>query len=291
VIDLRTLAFAAVVISVIVAVTFGLVTWNVARDRKPAAWWAVGFALLAAGFLLLMSQGTLPPFLSVVIANTMGIASALALCRGVALFFAPATKIWPALGALATGFLLVLFFTSVVPSFPGRVVVISLSRLAIDAGILSRLIRVRTPGLRPQRAVTAASFLLEALVMLVRTVLAAAGQAREGLFSLGPVSEITFLGSIAAPVCVAVGFLSLVARRTQLEQERTIEELGGALGEVRTLSGLLPICPSCKRIRDEKGDWRPVEVYVRDRTEADFSHDICPECVERLYPGLKLPGR
>lgn len=54
--------------------------------------------------------------------------------------------------------------------------------------------------------------------------------------------------------------------------------------EINTLRGIIPICSSCKRIRDDKGYWQQVEVYVRDRSEAEFSHSICPECVEKLYP-------
>lgn len=58
-----------------------------------------------------------------------------------------------------------------------------------------------------------------------------------------------------------------------------------ARDRVRTLKGLLPICCSCKKIRDDRGYWEQIEVYVRDRTDADFTHGVCPDCVERLYPG------
>jgi hypothetical protein len=67
------------------------------------------------------------------------------------------------------------------------------------------------------------------------------------------------------------------------ERERLIQELQDALARVKGLSGLLPICASCKKIRDEKGQWHYLEIYIRDHTEADFSHGICPECRQRLY--------
>jgi hypothetical protein len=69
---------------------------------------------------------------------------------------------------------------------------------------------------------------------------------------------------------------------------RTVEALQGALDEVKTLGGLLPVCASCKKIRDDKGQWQQMEVYIRDRSEAEFSHGICPECVKKLYPDLDL---
>lgn len=66
-------------------------------------------------------------------------------------------------------------------------------------------------------------------------------------------------------------------------QERT-KELQKALNEVKTLSGLLPICSSCKKIRDDKGYWNSVEYYIGLHTDADFTHGICPECTSTLYP-------
>jgi len=68
-----------------------------------------------------------------------------------------------------------------------------------------------------------------------------------------------------------------------------IEELRQALDQVKTLRGILPICAACKKIRDDQGYWRQVEVYVRDHTEAEFSHGLCPDCIKRLYPEL-APG-
>ena len=63
-----------------------------------------------------------------------------------------------------------------------------------------------------------------------------------------------------------------------------IKELYQALDQVKTLRGIVPICASCKKIRDDKGYWNQVEVYVRNHTEAEFSHGICPDCMKRLYP-------
>ncbi len=67
------------------------------------------------------------------------------------------------------------------------------------------------------------------------------------------------------------------------ERERLIAELQEALAQVKTLSGLLPICASCKRIRNDDGTWEQMEAYIRDRSEAKFSHGICPECAGKLY--------
>ena len=73
-------------------------------------------------------------------------------------------------------------------------------------------------------------------------------------------------------------------KKTEEEREKLIKDLTEALAEVKTLSGLLPICASCKKIRDDKGYWNQIEEYIRDRSEAEFSHSICPECAKKLYP-------
>jgi hypothetical protein len=62
-----------------------------------------------------------------------------------------------------------------------------------------------------------------------------------------------------------------------------ILELQQALAEVKTLRGILPICASCKKIRDDKGYWENVEVYIKTHSQADFTHGICPDCMKKLY--------
>ncbi len=76
-------------------------------------------------------------------------------------------------------------------------------------------------------------------------------------------------------------------QRAHEESKMLVEKLQAALSDVKSLSGLLPICASCKKIRDDKGYWRRVEEYIRDHSDAKFTHSMCPECIKKLYPGLK----
>jgi PAS domain S-box-containing protein len=75
-----------------------------------------------------------------------------------------------------------------------------------------------------------------------------------------------------------------MVREREAALERALRERDDALADVQTLRGLLPICANCKRIRDTIGEWQPIEKYVTERTEAIFSHSICPECMVKLYP-------
>ncbi|HEY2944696.1 MAG TPA: GAF domain-containing protein [Vicinamibacteria bacterium] len=68
------------------------------------------------------------------------------------------------------------------------------------------------------------------------------------------------------------------------ERDKLVDSLTEALTRVKTLSGLLPICASCKKVRDDTGYWSQIEAYIRTRTEAEFTHGICPDCARRLYP-------
>jgi PAS domain S-box-containing protein len=75
-------------------------------------------------------------------------------------------------------------------------------------------------------------------------------------------------------------------KRLEEEKENVIIELKRALSEVKKLSGFLPICASCKKIRDDKGYWSEVERYIGEHSEAQFSHGICPDCMRKLYPEI-----
>jgi hypothetical protein len=83
-----------------------------------------------------------------------------------------------------------------------------------------------------------------------------------------------------------------IAEREKAEKNlsKLVVELQEALAKVKALSGLLPICASCKKIRDDKGYWTQVEVYIKDHSEADFSHSICPDCAAKLYPDFYSGG-
>ena len=91
------------------------------------------------------------------------------------------------------------------------------------------------------------------------------------------------------PLRVAGTYEDVTRRKeAELKRQRLTAELKEALDNVEALSGLLPICASCKNVRNSNGKWDPVEIYISKHSEADFSHGICPECVKKLYPEIDL---
>ena len=76
--------------------------------------------------------------------------------------------------------------------------------------------------------------------------------------------------------------------RSRREKEEMIAGLRNALAEIKTLKGIVPICASCKKIRDDKGYWNRLEKYLSEHLAAEFSHGLCPQCADKLYPNLPL---
>lgn len=83
---------------------------------------------------------------------------------------------------------------------------------------------------------------------------------------------------------LADAFNKMITARKQIEddREKLIIELQTALQEIKTLSGLLPICAWCKKIRDDRGYWKKVEIFIAEHTDAEFTHGICPECMKEV---------
>ncbi len=80
--------------------------------------------------------------------------------------------------------------------------------------------------------------------------------------------------------------LQMELRRNVREREALLTQLREAGEKIKILHGMLPMCASCKKVRDDKGYWSEVERYIRDHSEAEFSHGICPDCLKTLYPEL-----
>ena len=98
--------------------------------------------------------------------------------------------------------------------------------------------------------------------------------------------EDVFIERIAPTSWRVVGVCTDVDTRKRAEEEREklIAELREALAKVKLLSGLLPVCASCKKVRDDDGYWNQIDTYIRDHAGVEISHSICPDCMKRLYP-------
>jgi len=123
----------------------------------------------------------------------------------------------------------------------------------------------------------------EGIPVIFLTAKAELEDLQEG-FRLGAVDYVTKPfrgGELLARVATHVSLRRALERERQLRQ--TLEE---SLAQVKTLSGLLPICARCKKIRDDNGYWNQIENFITAHSDADFTHGICPDCSHALYPEM-----
>jgi len=129
---------------------------------------------------------------------------------------------------------------------------------------------------------------LFAPLLLERKTVGVIGLAnKEAPFDDNDAKMATAFGELAA---IALQNSTNLDKRVRVEEdlEKLVGRLKDAFAKVKMLSGLLPICSACKKIRDDKGYWSQIEEYIRDHSEADFSHSICPQCAKKLYPDIKI---
>ncbi len=94
------------------------------------------------------------------------------------------------------------------------------------------------------------------------------------------------VGVVETVICTSKNITKRKLAEDALKEKHN--KLLEALKEIKVLSGLLPICASCKKIRDDTGYWNQIESYINQHSEAEFSHSICPDCAKNLYPDLDL---
>jgi hypothetical protein len=131
----------------------------------------------------------------------------------------------------------------------------------------------------PGRAYTLALSLLCSLLNVVGFLYSPPG---------GELWKVLFNRTLALFAIWVTAVLIIQRRTMEKRREQTVAEREAALADVKVLRGLLPICASCKRIRDVEGIWDQIEGYITNHSEAEFSHGVCPDCAKKLYP--EFPG-
>lgn len=95
------------------------------------------------------------------------------------------------------------------------------------------------------------------------------------------------VGHLVSSFLLAIGFFRWLPKVIEHERQNK-KRLKKVTSEIKILSGLLPICASCKQIRNDQGYWSQIEAFISAHSEATFSHSICPECAKKLYPDMEI---
>lgn len=290
VIDVRTLVFCNALVTVCLAA--GLLIYRSSQKTYPGfTLWTAGTGLLAVGYMTLVLRGVTPLGPNILLANASFAMGALLRLAGIRMFVGLGRLPWPIYGAPVPLLMLMGYHYFVRDSPAVRTTIISLFLALVCLAIARSLLRAQTRGRKFFR-IFGGLHLLWGLLLGIRALLLLANP-RYGLFD--PVAvQISFFVAITI-LEVGSGFCFIMLNAVRLEQElqHSRDNLQSALGdlqqsvsEVKVLRGLLPICASCKKVRDDQGQWRPIEVYIRARSEAEFSHGICEDCAKKLYPSL-----
>ena len=275
--DIRTLSFASAVIA---AVLFGyLLHLQLTRKTYPGfGLWTLAALSAGVGLILVGLRGLTPDLITVVSANFFIILAMMLVYRGMAIFCGQRPKVWPDAGLMIAFLGLICWFTYGPASVNWRIIIFSLlnSYYALRAARLAAVEGAALLGSRNWQLIgtlagLGAFFLLRAaLTFLWEHQLA-------DLMAAGALHALTFLVSFVGHILTFTGLVFLNIQRLELD-------LTTAQHQVRQLSGLLPICAHCKRIRDDGGQWQQVEKYISARSDAGFTHGICPQCLAELYP-------
>jgi len=275
--DMRTLVFVSGVTSLIL---FACMLY-IRRKQKTYdgfLYWVFATLSNAVGMLLLSARNILPDFLSIIIGNTLLIFSIVLINTGLSVFSRTRPYVKLYLLFMLLFIPLVFYYTYIEPSLTNRAVVFSIFQIMLCV-ILVVIAQRDLPRVLAKRnyvifwflIFTAAWPFLRVIISLFETEMAT------NLMNAGISHQLNFLGSIAAYIILIIGLIIINGQR--VEQEMT-----EAKNEVKTITGLIPICATCKKIRDDKGSWRQLEAYLGKHADLEFSHALCPECMQKMYP-------
>jgi hypothetical protein len=279
-VDVPTLFLVGFAFSV-VATVFLATAWFGGKAYPGLGLWLVASACSVLAGPLFAARGAVPLLLSAFVASGLSVAAYVTLLAGLHRF--TGTR-WA--GARPTAALLTLagaaffFFLYARPSVGARVAIYAACTSILAAQIAHHCARGFEREYRLHAGVLAAIFATHVVAQGLRgatALVTTLNGVDPGLFRRSPLETLLLVVAVAGASVVPFALPALHERRLFLELERSN-------ARVRTLEGILPICMHCKRIRDGGDAWHPVESYISSRTEAAFSHGICPSCLAEHYP-------
>ncbi len=252
--------------------------------------WMSGTFIVTIGYISIVLRGTIAEWVSIIMVNGAFSLAAVLRLEGAELFIRDhrINRWYYSIPVIVMALCAVFYF--LLDSIIIRNLIFSLSVTFIGVLIGSKFIHYAPRYNRNVYKVTGTLFYMFGLVMMVRAVMWILHPGF-GLFNSGQTQVVYFLAIMIFETGWGMALLMMNSQRleedlwtSQNKLHVTIAKLEKAMSEIKTLSGLLPICSSCKKIRDDKGYWNQIESYIKIHTEAEFSHSLCPDCARELYP-------
>lgn len=273
---MRTLIFVSGFTSAVLFLCM-LYIWKYQKTYPGFLRWTVASLTNAAGMILVSQREFLPDVLTIVVADVLLLISMMLITSGLALFTGrkPRDKFYAA--TLLIFIAALLSVTYLWPSFLLRVTIYSLiqAALCLTAGYM---IYKHLPLVLPRRGLLYSWFFIFCSVLPISRMIAAFTDMQESaeLMTAGFLHQTIVLIGLEVYMIVDIGLIILNAQRINYE-------LNKAKDEIKTLTGYIPICTHCKKIRDDRGSWNQLEAYISEQVDVLFSHGICPDCAKKMY--------
>ncbi len=276
ILDIRTLSITTSFIYLIIFLNLFQIKRK-GKDYPGLGYWSSAYLINFFAFLLQSFRHYFPDFFTIVVANTAIIVGYLFIVRGLVDFSeAKQENKLDSIFSIAV-FLLFAVYTYYYPDINARIVIVSLSIATISFRAVSVMKKHISPNYKLHNPLLSGSFLVVGMYSVIRTLYTLFMESRIGDFmSAGLVHSLAY-------IIISLGHISIFTGLIAMSALRVEGHLDEANDELKTLAGLLPICASCKKIRDDKGYWNQIESYISTHSDAKFSHGLCPECSEKLY--------
>ncbi|NLF96569.1 MAG: hypothetical protein GX569_07510 [Candidatus Riflebacteria bacterium] len=274
--DIRTLSVAMSIIGLILCFCM-LYVYATRKTYAGFMQWTTASVLISIAMGLVGSRNLLPDFFSIVVANLLIVSGNSFVSYGLERFTGQRPNKWLFISQSAAAIVLIPCFTYYIPSVDARIVILS-AILAVLFGYSGYIVFKHVPVLVKNRnSLLVTSLSILSAWNILRMILTAQGAPIPDLMTASTFHGATLMVFICGYITVIIGLIILNFQKVELD-------LSAAIDEVRTLRGIVPICTSCKKIKDEKGSWSLVEEYVRAHSHAEFSHGMCPDCMKKFYP-------
>ena len=238
--------------------------------------WTLGYLFNFLGFVFLSLRNILPDFITIVLANLLVVLCFILLARGLICFTESKQNIWMDILPPVIFILFVSCFVYVFPNLTMRIIILSIALMFISLRCIS-INHKRTPlVLGEQSWFLSAAFLWVVISLFLRAVLTISYEHSDVFMTNSTIQGLSIITGSAGITFIAIGLIVINAQRLE-------KDLIKAGKEIKTLSGLLPICSRCKKIRDDQGYWNTLESYLEKHSDASFSHGLCIECSDELY--------
>jgi hypothetical protein len=291
--DIETLMLSNMLVSVFVCFAFLIYSLDQTTYRGFRLW-SLSPLIMTLGFSAIFLRGTIPLGVSIFVVNCLFPLVAVIRLDAIKRFL-----VGKRLNKIAYTLPILVGFAAMIFYFADdrieiRIFIVSSALFILSVSISWYLVRYSPPENRLLYYSASTFIAVRGVTLLIWAILWQVND-QEHILDGGTWASIHFEFGLISEIGQNLIFLMMNSKRAEMDFIRsrsklnsTVLDLTAALSEVKRLQGILPICSYCKKIRDDHGAWQGIEGYVRERSDVQFSHGICPECAKKHYPDMDL---